>query len=104
MLLDPQRKKIATLIVGKLKTAPKSGPKEDFVQALGESSDTGEFETPEDESMVGLSSAMEDLAKALEAKDFTQAARVFSDAMYLCQDSKEPEGEGKAEESPGYMG
>ena len=93
MLLDPHRKKMATIIVGNIGTAPKR-VHEDFVQRIGEDSKGREYETPDDddESMMGIEAAMEEFSNALSDKDFKRAARAFQNAMYMCDMGDMPEG------------
>lgn len=44
----------------------------------------------------GLESAMEDFAKALEARDYAGMAKAFKDAKYMCGDDDD-DGEGEPE-------
>jgi hypothetical protein len=85
MLLMPNKKKIATLIVA-------SAKQPSYVQKLGEESKTGKFELPEDEmsmDAMGLEAAMEDLLKAFESKDAKAMAEAFKTAMELCGSGEE---------------
>lgn len=96
MLLMPNKKKIASIIVAKLDAKPKA----DYVQKLGEKSETGSYELPEDDDAggpsVGLEAAMDDFIRAVEKKDAKGAAKAFEAAMVLCEhgeESEEPESE-----------
>lgn len=74
MLLMPNKKKIATLIVSRIK-------KPDFVQKLGDESKTGSYDLPEkEEEGMGLKAAMEDFLRAVEAKDARGMAEAFKAA------------------------
>lgn len=85
MLLSPNRKKMATIIV-----SGASSP--DFVQKLGEESKTGEFELPKDEASLPVETAMEEFLDAVEKKDAKAMAKAFKNAMYICEGG-EPESE-----------
>lgn len=83
MLLMPNKKKVATLIVGSMRKPS------DSVQRLGESSGTGKYDVPEGEDSdkdVAVESAMQDLIDAIDAKDAKAAAKAFKTAVYLCDD------------------
>ncbi len=91
MLLMPNKKKIATIILGGLKKQP------DYIQRLGEESETGSFKVPEDEDKsMGLEAAMDELLSAIEAKDSKAMAQAFRDACSLAED-----GESEAEDVEG---
>lgn len=86
MLLMPNKKKVAALIVSGLK-------KPAYVQKLGEESDTGSFKTKgddeEDEAAMGPVAAMEALLKAIEVKDAKAMASALEDFVGMC--GEEPE-------------
>lgn len=87
MLLMPNKKKVASVIVASM-TKPK-----DFVQKLGDENGTGEYKVPEgEESYDSLEAAMDEFLKAAESKDAKAMAKAFRNAMVLC-DEQEPEGE-----------
>lgn len=88
MLLLPNKKKAATIIVGAVKQP-------DFVQKLGEeSSMKAKYELPDDDESgemegmeaegLGLEAAMEELLAAIEKKDAKALAEAFQSAMALC--------------------
>ena len=80
MLLLPHKKKMATIIVAGLK------PKKDYVQAIGEESDTGSFKVPEGEAgPTGLEAAMGSFLSAVEAKDTAAMAEALKEAVSYCQ-------------------
>ncbi len=83
MLLMPNRKKVATIIVQGLK------PKADFIQELGTENGTGEYKMPENEgSSMGLEAAMDDFLRAMDRKDAGGMARAFKNAMLLCDEAE----------------
>lgn len=88
MLLSPNRKKVAALIV-----AGRKHP--DYVQKLGEESGTGDFIAPdeEDDGNMGLESAMEELISALNDKNARRAAEAFRSAIELCDAGEDSEEE-----------
>ncbi len=89
MLLMPNRKKVATIIVSGLRGGDKKPP---FVQKMGEEGGGPEFKAPEAEEEsasddMGLESAMEEFIAAVEKKDAIAAASAFRSAMTLCEDT-----------------
>lgn len=85
MLLMPNKKKIATIIVSGLG----GRKKDDFVQGMGEENGTGEYKLPEEDSddSMGLEAAMDDFLRAVDKKDAAGMARAFKNAMVLCEES-----------------
>jgi hypothetical protein len=90
MLLLPNKKKIATIIIGRMKQP-------DYVQNLGDEP-KGEFKLPEDEegSSMGLEAAMDDLIAAIESKDAKAMAEAFKSACALA-DAEEDDAEAEQE-------
>lgn len=89
MLLLPNKKKIATIIVGRMKQP-------DYVQNLGDEPQ-GSFKLPgEEEGGMGLESAMDDLMAAIESKDAKAAAEAFKNAFALAE-AKEDNAEDEQE-------
>lgn len=86
MLLMPNKKKVASIIVASL--GHRRASEEPHVQKLGEDSGTGEYKIPEpeDESAMGLESAMEEFLRAADKKDARGMARAFRNALVLCDD------------------
>jgi hypothetical protein len=93
VLLMPNKKKIASVIVAGMK------PKEDFVQKMGEENGTGSYKLPEKEDdgdSMGLESAMEAFLSAADKKDPKGMAKAFKNAMVLCEEgAEEPASEGE---------
>lgn len=89
MLLMPNKKKIASVIVAKI-----GKPKDDYVQKMGDENGTGEYEVPEEEEndKIGLEAAMDDFLRAVEKKDAKAMASAFESAMVLCEESESGEG------------
>ena len=88
MLLMPNKKKIATLIVSGLGGSKKP----DFVQKLGEESGTGEDKLPEaEEEADGVEASMEDFLRAVERKDAKAMARALKNALVMCGEESEVE-------------
>jgi hypothetical protein len=86
MLLMPNKKKVASIIV--------SGLKPSYVQKLGEASNTGSYKLPEQEgpmadTEMGLEAAMDDLIVAITAKSPRKAAEAFKAAMAICDASED---------------
>jgi hypothetical protein len=101
MLLMPNRKKAATMIIASMKGAPKSSAHPDFVQRLGEDSNTGSYKTGEDDDKdadMGLESAMEEFLSAVEAKDAAGMARALKDFWTMLEDGEEPEADAPKED------
>lgn len=87
MLLMPNKKKIATLIV--------SGMKPDFVQKMGEKSEEKPFDMPESEGEVGsigLVSSAEKIMAAIKEGKPTQLVSALKEFYAMCEE-KEDEGE-----------
>jgi len=91
MLLSPGKKKMATIIVASM------GKKPDYVQSVGEESDTGEYKVPEGESSgaddVGLVSAAESILKAVKDGKPKALAQAMKDFIYMSQEEPTEEGE-----------
>ncbi len=84
MLLMPNKKKIATIIVAGL---GKRAMDDSHVQKMGEESGTGEYKLPEDTSSNdGIEAAMDDFLRAADRKDAKAMARAFKNALVLCED------------------
>lgn len=95
MLLMPNRKKVASVIVAGMKRGGDKKP--DFVQKLGEESGTGDFKAPEpedDDVDVGLEAAMDEFLSAVEAKDAKGMARALKSAVSMCAHEDAPAEEG----------
>ena len=86
MLLMPNKKKVASIIVASL-----GKKKPDHVQRLGDEAETGSYKTEreEDGESHGLEAAMEDWLKAAERKDAKGMARAFKNALVLCEEHTE---------------
>jgi len=91
MLLSPGKKKMATIIVASM------GKKPDYVQNVGEESDTGEYKVPEGESSsmddMGLVSAAESILKAVKDGKPKALAQAMKDFIYMCDEENSAEGE-----------
>lgn len=91
MLLLPGKKKMATIIVASM------GKKPDYVQNVGEESDTGEYKVPEGESAsmddMGLVSAAESILKAVKDGKPKALAQAMKDFIYMCDEQYSAEGE-----------
>lgn len=86
MLLMPQKKKLATVIVGKMTTP-------DFVQKMGEESSTGGYNVPEEDDSMVLEEIMGSFMRAIDRRDAKQAVQALKDFMELCgsEESGEPQ-------------
>lgn len=97
MLLMPNKKKIATIIMAGID----GGKKPDYVQRMGEESGTGGFaiKREEKESGVseGLEAAMEDLLAAINRKDARAMARAVKNALIICDHEDDGDDEGSIE-------
>lgn len=87
MLLMPNKKKMASLIVAGL--GKSSADK--HVQKLGDENGTGDYKLPEDEDGQGsdLEVAMSDFLTAMGKKDAAGMARAFKSALVLCEGHEE---------------
>lgn len=82
MMMLPQKKKIATLIVASLKGKPKEeGPSVEPVSN----------EEPAEDYSLGLESAVEALFSAFEQKDVKAGVSALRDFMEMCDHSSEEE-------------
>lgn len=89
MIMMPQKKKISTIIMGKLAGKP-AGDSADFIQKFGEESDDEkEMEIPSDEMLSAEDAAMKSFLRALERKDAKGMASAMKDFMYLCEESED---------------
>ena len=97
MILAPQKKKLATLVVERM------GKKPGFVQKLGEeSAPDGMGEEAEMDDSVGLEACAEDIIKAMESKSTKALALALKDFFIMINDEEpmeEPEYEGAENES-----
>jgi hypothetical protein len=96
MLLGP-KKKIASIIIGKMKEKPGS-KSPDFVQKLGESSKDAPVPEVEKDSEPGLASAMDSFIAAVKKEDSGAAVTAMKDFFYMCQEESSPESSPEAEE------
>ena len=87
MLLLPNKKKVASLIVASM--SPK---KPDYVQKLGEESDTGEYKLPEsdeDDSKMGLKTVAESIIKAVKEDKPEDVVKSLKQFIYMCGHSED---------------
>jgi hypothetical protein len=90
MLMMPQKKKIATLIMG--------SKKPDFVQGLGDSSgDTKMVDPnePEKDNSVALESAMQDFSQALKGEDVKAMVSAFRSLLDIADEPEMDQEEGQ---------
>ena len=89
MLLLPNKKKVASIIVASM--SPK---KPDYVQKMGEESDTGEYKLPEgdeDDSQMGLKTVAESIIKAVKEDKPEDFAKHLKHFIYRCDQSGDGE-------------
>lgn len=89
MLLLPNKKKVASLIVASM--SPK---KPDYVQKLGEESDTGEYKLPgsdEEDSQMGLKTVAESIIKAVKEDKPEDVVKSLKQFIYICSPSDDGE-------------
>lgn len=96
MLLNPDRKKMALMIIGSMKKKP------DFVQKLGEKSDTGSYKLPDEDmptdASAGLEAAADDILRAVKSDDAKRLMEALKDFFYMCDDMPHEENESGEEE------
>ncbi len=88
MLIMPQKKKIASIFISKLSSQPSEGESKDFVQRMGEESDSDEYETPGEDYKLAKESAASSIISALEAKDAKALAQALSEFISVCEASE----------------
>lgn len=91
MLMSPN-KKIATIIVSKIGKKDNEDKKPDFIQKIGEVSESNvESSKPEQDNDIALEAAAEDVIKAIQDNKPKMLVEAMKNLMEMCAESKDEE-------------